>query len=210
MALTRSGVCLASAIALFLALAWAVWGQPTGDTSRTVSRLFRQGLRSECFPVNQRQTSLFVVLASVGWQRGECLQAGGRVQRESETVVSEDVGRPSESCATAREVQGVLGEGSPDSAPPAVARSERHPRALSSVRRRRRILMSSSGGETDDEGDDPPAPVPIVSLGSSSSLPIEARVFSPSERGPLGPAGAPGSVTVAVPTALPFSAAAGR
>ena len=71
MALTRSGVCLAAAIALFLALTWTVWGQPTGDTSRTVSGLIRQDLRSESFLVNQQPCPLFVVLASVGRQRGE-------------------------------------------------------------------------------------------------------------------------------------------
>ena len=105
-------------------------------------------------------------------------------------------------------MRGELGEGSPGLALPAAARSERHPRALSSVRRRRRILMSSSGGETDDDEDDPPAPVPVTSFASSSLLTVDARVFSPSERGPLGLADAPGSVTIAVPTALPFSAAA--
>ena len=64
--------------------------------------------------------------------------------------------------------------------------------------------------ETDDEGDDPPAPVPIVSLGSSSSLSIEARVFSPSERGQLGTAIASGPISVPAPLVLPFSSAAGR
>ena len=60
----------------------------------------------------------------------------------------------------------------------------------------------SSGGETDDEGDDPPAPVPIASSGNSSSLSVEARVFSPSERGRSG--------TVTASAALPFSPDAGR
>ena len=102
----------------------------------------------------------------------------------------------------------MLGEGSPVSALPAAARSERHPRGPSSMRRRRRILMSFSGRETDDKGDDPPTPVPIVSLGSLSSLSIEARVFSPSERGQLGTAGVSGPISVPAPLALPFSSAA--
>ena len=92
-------------------------------------------------------------------------------------------------------------EASPDSLSvgsaslPAAARSERHPRALSSVRQRRRILMSSSSRETDDEEDNPPAPVPIVSFGSSSSSSVEARVFSPSEGGQLGTASTHGSIS---------------
>ena len=139
------------------------------------------------------------------------VQAGRRVRRESETLVSEDVGRPSETCAAEREVRGELGEGSPGLALPAAARSERHPRALSSVCRRRWILMSSSGRETDDDEDDPPASCTRYFIREFVVVDhVDARVFSPSERGPLGPADAPGSVTIAVPTALPFSAAAGR
>ena len=70
--------------------------------------------------------------------------------------------------------------------------------------------MSSSGGETDDEEDDPPASVPIVSSGNSSLLSIEARVFSPSERGQLGSAIASGPPSVPASPALPFSPVAGR
>ena len=70
--------------------------------------------------------------------------------------------------------------------------------------------MSSSGGETDDEGDDPPAPVPIVSLGSSSSLSVEARVLSPSERGQLGFTVASGPPSVPASPVPPFSLTAGR
>ena len=116
----------------------------------------------------------------------------------------------------------MLGGESPDSAlvvntrTPVAARSERHPRALSSLRRRRRILLSSSGRETDDEEDSPPAPIPIVlfasSSSSSSSSSVEARVFSPSVRGQLeihmGTDAARGSMSVPTPTALPFSLAA--
>ena len=70
--------------------------------------------------------------------------------------------------------------------------------------------MSSSSRETDDDEDDPPAPVPIISSGNSSLLSIEARVFSPSERGQLGSAVTSGPPSVPASPALPFSPAAGR
>ena len=70
--------------------------------------------------------------------------------------------------------------------------------------------MSSSGGETDDEGDDPPAPVPIVSSENSSMRSLEARVFSPSERGRLETPATSSSISMPGTSALPFSPAAGR